>query len=62
MVVEEAEAEATPTGTITIQVDTLADIRELETTAHLIPTGMTTLGLEVEVSWLPKIYMSKHHL
>lgn len=41
---EAAGAEATPTGMITLQVDTLVDIRELETTAHLIPMGMTTLG------------------
>lgn len=36
------EVEATPTGTITIPVATLADIQGLETTAHLIPMGMTT--------------------
>ena len=50
---EEEEVEVTPTGTIKALVDTLVDIladtQELETTAHLIPTGMTTLGLEVEV-------------
>ena len=54
--VEEAEVEATPTGTISLPVDIQVDIQELETTAHLIPTGMTTLGLEVEVFWLPATY------
>lgn len=38
------EATVTPTGTITVLVDMLADIQEPETTAHLIPTGTTTLG------------------
>lgn len=50
LAVLEEEVKVTPTGTITIRVDTLADIQELETTAHLIPMGTTTLGLEAEVS------------
>lgn len=49
LAVLEEEVKVTPTGTITILVDTLADIRELETTAHLIPMGTTTLGLEAEI-------------
>ncbi len=44
LAVLEEEVKVTPTGTITIRVDTLADIQELETTAHLIPMGTTTLG------------------
>lgn len=48
LVVEEVKV--TPTGTITVLVDTLADIQELEITAHLIPMGTTTLGLEAGVS------------
>lgn len=50
--------EATPTGTINLQVAMLAVMGDLETTALLIPTGMTTLGIEAEVFWLPTIFMS----
>ncbi len=50
LAVLEEEVKVTPTGTITIRVDTLADIQELETTAYLTPMGTTTLGLEAEVS------------
>lgn len=38
-----AVAVATPTGTTMIPVGTLVDIRDLETTALPIPTGMPTL-------------------
>lgn len=44
--------EVTLMGTIITPVAilaTLADIRDLETILHPIPTGMTTLGLEHEV-------------
>lgn len=49
------EVKVTPTGMITVLLDTLADIQELETTAHLIPMGTTALGLE---AGLPSRQMS----